>query len=71
MVYSTNENGIMNRTQEKIKLDEEKIKRAIKFKKKEPVNAIVEEEATATVVQQTLQLNCISKVNGFAVTRLG
>jgi len=75
MIYSADENGIINKIQEKTKLGKDKIKRAIKFRKKEPVKSEIEdeieEEKTAAAIQQAPQLDYMTKVNGSIILRLG
>ena len=56
--------------------DKYKIKRAIKFRKKDPVkntaeDEIPEENAATSIVQQVQQLGYITKVNGSVIIRLG
>ena len=62
--------------QQKTNIDKDKIKRAIKFRKKEPIkntieDEIPEEQNVTTVVQQVNQLPYITKINGSVIIRLG
>ena len=71
IIYSTDEDEIIEEIEQKTKLEEEKIKRAIKFRKKEPKKEEIEdiaEEITTAIVQQ---LPYITKVNGSVIVRLG
>ena len=74
-INSMDENEIIKEIEQKTKLSKEEIKRAIKFKKKEPVKNVVEdnlgEETTKTIVQQVQQLDYMTKVNGSVIIRLG
>ncbi len=72
-IPTTDEDEIIEKIEEKTKLGKDEIKRAIKFKKKEPVKEDIEEgiEEITTVVQQAPQLDYITKVNGSIILRLG
>lgn len=71
---TTDENEIINKIQEKTNFNKEKIRRAIKFKYKEPEykgnekEEYVEEVKTAA---QAAQPNYMTKVNGSVIIRLG
>ena len=70
IIYSTDEDEIIEQIQEKTKLDKDKIKRAIKFRKKEPQKDEIEEfeeQPTSPIVE----LGYITKVNGSVIIRLG
>ncbi|MBI3026515.1 hypothetical protein HYY70_00225, partial [Candidatus Woesearchaeota archaeon] len=75
-INSIDEDEIIEKIKEKTKLEKDKIKRAIKFKKKEPVKPEIEDDieeeqiVTTTVVQQA-QMPYITKVNGSVIIRIG
>ena len=67
---------IIKEIQQKTNIGKDKIKRAIKFRKKEPIknaieDEIPEEQNVPTVVQQVNQLLYITKINGSVIIRLG
>ena len=72
-INSIDEDEIIKQIEEKTKLDKDKIKRAIKFRKKEPVKDEIEEieEEKATAIQQMQQLDYMTKVNGSVIIRFG
>ena len=74
------ENEIINKIKEKTNLDKDKIKRAIKFKYKEPEyndkeyesGGAKEEQSQPTAQQtQSVDLGYMTKVNGSVIIRLG
>ena len=73
IIYSTDEDEIIKQIEQKTKLDKDKIKRAIKFKKKEPVRSEIEDDMTeeAQPSPSLAQLGYITKVNGSIILRLG
>ena len=70
-INSIDEEEIIEKIQEKTKLDKDKIKRAIKFKKKEPIKDSVEENLPEEKSPSIAELGYITKVNGSVIIRLG
>ena len=78
-VSSINEDEIINQIEEKTNLGKDKIKKAIKFKRKELVIAGSEKDAgegtavqpSQQSMQQSLEMSGYSKVNGSIILRLG
>ena len=71
-LQTTDEDEIIEKIQEKTKLDKDKIKRAIKFKHKEPVKD-VEEDIEEEIIKSypTTQFTRIQEINGSVIIRLG
>ena len=73
-INTIDEDEIIEKIEQKTKLDKDEIKRAIKFKHKEPVKDDVEdelEEETTQITAQVTDLDYITKVNGSIIIRLG
>ena len=73
-INSIKEEEIIKEIEQKTNLDKDKIKRAIKFRKKEPVKDNAEENIPEEITQPTqsvVQLGYMTKVNGSVIIRLG
>lgn len=71
-ILTTDEDEIIEQIQEKTKLGKDKIRKALKFRKKEPIkDAIDEFEEEAIPTAPITQLGYITKVNGSVIIRLG